>query len=65
MNLDENLYPDSFGPAEQFSLNSLWRFSLSNVIKLRCEVAKRKNKKFRVSVTLIEMRISPHIPDKS
>jgi hypothetical protein len=65
MNLDENLYPDSFVLAEQFSLNLLWRLTLSKVVKLRCEIVKRKKKKFRVSVTLTEMRISSHVPDES
>jgi hypothetical protein len=55
MNLDENLYPDSFGPAKQVSLNLLRRFPLTKVVKLRCEVIKQKNKNFRVLVTLIEM----------
>ena len=36
--IDENVYPSSFEPAEQLSLNYEGRFTLTKVLQLRCEV---------------------------
>ena len=41
MNIDEKLYANSFGLAEQFSLNNGRRFPLTKVVKLCSEVIKR------------------------
>ena len=38
MNIDEKLYANSFGLAEQFSLNNGRRFPLTKVVKLCSEV---------------------------
>ena len=48
--LHENRDPSSSEPTEQLSINNEGRFTLTKVFKIRSEVNKQINKKFRMCI---------------
>ena len=52
MYLDENRDSNSFGPAEQHSINNERLFALTKAVKLRSEVIERKKNKIHKLVLL-------------
>ena len=48
--LHENQDPSSSGPIEQLLINNEGRFTLTKVFKIRSEVNKQINKKFRMCI---------------
>ena len=57
MYLYENLYPSSFGPIEQSSINNRSRFTLIKALKLRSEVTEWKKTNLRVN-TITKMQMT-------
>ena len=64
-NLNENLYVDSFVPAEQIYVEQYLVFHLTKVPKLRSDVTKRINKKIRELITLLKTETDPCASNQS